>query len=67
MHKRSEIHKKNSVTKPESNISLEELPKQLENNIKMDLEVTECEVGYIWCRRGLAVGPPIYSMNHQVS
>jgi hypothetical protein len=30
-------------------------------NIKMDLEVTECEVGYIWCRRGLAVAPPLYS------
>lgn len=33
----------------------------LENNIKMDTEVTGCEVGYIWCRRGPAVGPPKYS------
>jgi hypothetical protein len=27
----------------------------------MDLEVTVCEVEYIWCRRGPAVGPPRYS------
>jgi len=27
----------------------------------MDLEVNGCEVGYIWCRRGLAVRPPKYS------
>jgi hypothetical protein len=27
----------------------------------MDLEVIGCEFGYIWCRRGLAVGPPKYS------
>jgi len=27
----------------------------------MDLEVTGCEFGYIWCRRGLAVGLPKYS------
>jgi len=32
-----------------------------EDNIKMDLEVIGCEFGYIWCRRGLAVGPPKYS------
>jgi len=27
----------------------------------MDIEVTGCEVGYIWCKRGPAVGPPKYS------
>jgi hypothetical protein len=26
----------------------------------MDIEVTKCEVGYIWHMRGLAVGPLIY-------
>ena len=27
----------------------------------MDLEVTGCEVGYIWCKRGPAAGSPKYS------